>query len=108
MGRGPNATMSFTYWKARAESIAGRGPVSDGSESLGRAVSVGVIAGEGCVAAGVASLSRSQAARVTANESIKIGRGVIFITRLAHAFRLRRSSGPPLNRPVSAGATGDH
>jgi hypothetical protein len=64
---------------ARAESIAGGGPLSGGSESLGRVMSAGALgAGVGAPAA-LASLLSLQATKVIANESNKTGRETIFI-----------------------------
>src|SRR4029077_12394794 len=74
MGRGPKATISFTYWKARAESNAGGGPLSGGRESLGRALSAGAVAAGSCALAELAFLSWSQLTRAAASARHKIGR----------------------------------
>src|ERR1700691_2292542 len=81
MGRGPKATMSLTDCMVRAESIAGGGPLSGGSESLGRGVT-GACAGRevlGGAPAARALLSWSQAAKATAMESSRIRNEIIFI-----------------------------
>ena len=67
MGRGPRATISFTYCMARAESIVGSGPLSGGSDSLGADVS----AAGGCVCAftALALLSCPQASSAAIKSS---------------------------------------
>src|SRR6266851_7531353 len=67
MGRGPKATMSFTYCMARLPSNAGGGPASEGSVRVGSVASETELGGGFCPLAWAAWLSRSQASNIHAS-----------------------------------------
>src|SRR5271170_5171681 len=94
MGRGPNATMSFTYCMARAESNDGGGPVSGESAASGA---------EAALSAGAAA-----SAAFCVEQATQLRRHIspIILTTLMLPFSLAAPSfawdGPPTRSQYSA------